>query len=151
MTLPPGTAVTLTATASASARFVAWGGACSGSAGTCQLAPQADTSVTATFEPAAQTLVANDGTMQFELALNSTKVFFARFMSDGPSIWSVPKSGGTPSRVASGASNFIVADDSFVYWTDGFGIFSAPVEGGVASLLATGHIGRMALDEVGAL
>ncbi|MFL5311333.1 MAG: InlB B-repeat-containing protein [Myxococcales bacterium] len=150
-TVVAGTPVTLTAVASPQARFTAWGGACSGNGQTCQVTPQADTAVTASFEFELQTLAANDGTNQVALALNSTKVFFARRTSDGPGIWSVPKSGGTPVRVATGTAFFIVADDGFVYWTDGFGIYSAPVEGGTGSLLATGNIGRMALDEVGAL
>jgi len=146
-----GTPVTLTAVASPQAQFMSWGGACSGNGQTCQLTAQADTSVTATFEFVLQTLVANDGTNQFALALNSTNVFFARRTSDGPAVWSVPKSGGTPVRVASGIAGFIVADDAFVYWTDGASIYSAPVAGGTGSLLATGMIGRLALDEFGAL
>ena len=53
--------------------------------------------------------------------------------------------------MASGIAGFIVADDAFVYWTDGASIYSAPVAGGTGSLLATGMIGRLALDEFGAL
>jgi len=53
--------------------------------------------------------------------------------------------------VAFGLAYSIVADDAFVYWSDGVGIYSAPVDGGTGSLLATGTIGRMALDEEGAL
>jgi hypothetical protein len=150
-TVVAGTPVTLTTVASPQARFMAWGGACSGNGQTCQFTAQADTSVSAAFEFELQTLAANDGTNQFALALNSTKVFFARRTSDGPGIWSIPKSGGTPVRVASGTAASLVADDGFVYWTDGFGIYSAPVEGGTGSLLATGNIGRLALDEFGAL
>ncbi len=149
--MAPGSSVTLTATAAPQARFMGWGGACGGNAATCQLTLQSDTGISAAFEFELQTLAANDNTNLFAIALNSTKVFFARRTSDGAGIWSVPKAGGTPVRVASGTAVYIVADDGFVYWTDGVGIYSAPVEGGTGSLLATGNIGRLALDEAGAL
>jgi len=149
--MAPGSSVTLTAAAAPQARFMGWGGACSGNAASCQLTVQSDAAVTAAFEFELQTLAANDNTNQFAFALNSTKVFFGRRTSDGSAIWSVPKSGGTPVRVATGSAAYIVADDGFVYWTDGAGIYSAPVEGGTGSLLATGNIGRLALDELGAL
>jgi Divergent InlB B-repeat domain len=151
-TMAPGTAVTLTASASAQARFMGWGGACSGNAATCQLTVQSDTSVAASFAFEVQTLVANDGTNIFTIGLNSTQVFFARRAADGSSsIYSVPKSGGTPARVAAGFPTYIVADDAFVYWTDGSAVYSAPVGGGDASQLAVGNVGRLALDEFGAL
>jgi List-Bact-rpt repeat protein len=151
-TMAPGTAVTLTASAAEQARFTGWRGACSGTASSCQLVVQSDTSVTASFEFELQTLAVNDGTNRNALALNSTSVFFARETnSDGPAIWSIAKSGGTATLVASGRALYIVADDGFVYWTDGMGIYSAPVGGGSGSLLATGSVGRMALDDQGAL
>jgi len=128
-----------------------WGGACSGSGATCQVTPQSDTSVTASFEFELQTLVGNDGRNLFVLGLNSTRVFFGRSTSEGLGVWSVSKSGGMPALVAGGIPVYIVADDSFVYWTDGMGIYSAPAEGGPASLLATGNVGRLALDDEGAL
>ncbi len=151
-TLATGSPATLVATAAPQARFMGWGGACSGNAPTCQLTVQSDTAVTAAFEFELQTLVANDGTnLPQALALNSTRVFFGRRTSEGAGIWSVPKAGGTPALVSPGIPVYIVADDAFVYWTDSTGLYSAPVEGGSGSLLATGVIGRLALDEVGAL
>jgi hypothetical protein len=98
-----------------------------------------------------QTLVPNDGRSFTSLALNSTSVFFGRWSNEGNAIWKVPKTGGTPTLVAAGIPYVIVADDGFVYWTDGIGVYSAPVDGGVGSLLATGTVGRLALDEEGAL
>ena len=152
VSVAPGAAATLTATAAPQARFMGWGGACTGTDRTCQITVQADTAVSAAFAFEVQTLVANDGTNIFTLGLNSTTVFFGRRASDGSSaIWSVPKSGGAPSRVASGFPSYIVADDGFVYWTDGSAIYSAPVGGGEASQIAVGNVGRLALDEVGAL
>jgi Divergent InlB B-repeat domain len=145
-----GTSVTLTAVPVQSARFMGWGGACSGT-GSCQLVVQSDTAVTAAFEFELTTLAVNDGTNIFALALNSTSVFFPRRTFDGMGIWSVPKAGGTAVRVATGSASFIVADDSFVYWTDGIAIYSAPATGGSGALLATGNVGRMALDDQGAL
>src|SRR5205823_4260305 len=117
-TLAQGTSVTLTASAVQSARFMGWGGACSGTASSCQLVVQSNTSLTAAFEFELQTLAVNDGTNLFALALNSTSVFFGRRTFDGVGIWSVPKSGGTAVRVATGNVSFIVAADDFVYWTD---------------------------------
>ncbi len=46
-----GSAVTLTATAGAGARFAGWSGACTGTAGTCVVGMTAARSVTATFAP----------------------------------------------------------------------------------------------------
>ncbi|HWE22711.1 MAG TPA: hypothetical protein VG496_02110 [Myxococcales bacterium] len=151
--VPPGTTVTLTATASPAARFMGWSGACTGTAPTCQIAPQSDVTVGASFEYELQTLLANDGrTVANSLALNSTSVFVWRYTAiEGSGVWSIPKSGGTPKFVASGMPYFIVADDAYVYWNDGVAIYSAPVEGGTAALLATGAFGNLALDEVGAL
>jgi hypothetical protein len=48
----PGTVVVLTATPVAGARFKEWGGACSGTATTCTVTIDAQTSVVATFTPA---------------------------------------------------------------------------------------------------
>jgi phospholipase C len=45
----PGTQVTLTATAAANSSFVGWGGACSGSAPTCEVTLSVSQQVTATF------------------------------------------------------------------------------------------------------
>jgi List-Bact-rpt repeat protein len=152
VTLAPGTAVTLTAAAAPNARFMGWAGACSGTGATCQLAPQTAASVIASFQFELQTLVANDGRNIWSLALNSTHVFFGRNGTDGYALWAVPKSGGEQVRLAAGVANFIVADDAFVYWTDySGGLYSAPVDGGSGSLLATGNIGRLALDDEGAL
>lgn len=147
----PGTVITLTATAAPAARFMGWSGACTGNAPTCQLAPQSDAAVSASFEYELQTLLANDGHSGGALALNSSSVFFGRWLPEGSGVWSVPKMGGAPKLVAAGIPYFIVADDSFVYWADNVGIYSAPVQGGSGALLATGPIGKMALDENGAL
>jgi hypothetical protein len=147
----PGTSVTLTAAPAAQARFTGWGGACTGSSPSCQLTVQGNVNVTAAFVLEVQTLVAADGTNLAVLAINSTQVFYGRRASDGDAIWSVPKAGGTPARVAPGTPNFIVADDGFVYWTTNGDIYSAPVGGGPASLLSSGIAGRLALDELGAL
>ena len=95
--IAPGTAVTLRAVAAPAARFMAWGGACTGNAATCEVAPQRETAVTATFEYELQTLAANDGTNLTAFTLNSTHVFFGRVtLREGNGIWSVPKTGGTP-------------------------------------------------------
>jgi len=149
--IAPGTAVTLRAVAAPAARFMAWGGACTGNAATCEVAPQRETAVTATFEYELQTLAANDGTNLTAFTLNSTHVFFGRVtLREGNGIWSVPKTGGTPMFVTGAIAAGLVADDSYVYWTDGLGVYSAPVQGGQASLLATGS-GDLALDDEGAL
>ena len=151
ITVATGTAVSLTATAPASARFTGWSGACTGTAG-CALTLTADASVRAGFALEVQTLVAADGTSVFVTALNSTSVFYGRTLSDGGSIWSVAKTGGVPQRVGFGTPAVIVADDSFVYWTDTGAIASAPVGGGTASLLvANAHVGAIALDTDGSL
>ncbi|MFL5291737.1 MAG: InlB B-repeat-containing protein [Myxococcales bacterium] len=152
-TVVPGSTTTLTAFPGNLSRFMGWGGACSGTAPTCSVVANADTQVTAAFEFEMQTVVPNDGTNMPVLALNSTHVFFGRRTADGASaIWSVPKTGGTPTQVAGGLPKYIVADDGFVYWTDGTGIYSAPVAGGTASQLTTSSSAdRLALDERGAL
>jgi hypothetical protein len=151
MTVTPGTTVSLTATAGADARFDGWSGACSGVAA-CSVTVSAPMAVHARFEPMAQTLVPADGTAWPRLALNSTSVFYGRLIGSAYSIWSVPKTGGTPTKISDGAAITIVADDAFVYWTDSSSIFSAPVSGGQASRLATSTtIGALALDTDGAL
>lgn len=148
-----GTAVTLTATAAGSTRFVGWGGACSGSSNTCQLTLQSDTNVTAQFQSEVIVLAPNDGTNTVWIALNSTQVFWPRTVNGDDELWSVSKNGGTPSRVASHVTvNATAADDSFLYWTDTQNIYSTPVGGGqVAVLSGTWPIGKLALDETGAL
>jgi len=149
----PGSTTTLTAFPGARSRFLGWGGGCAGSAPTCPVTANADTQVTAAFEFELDTLVPNDGTNMPVLAINSTHAFFGRRSADGSSaIWSVPKTGGSPSLVAPGVPHYLVADDGFVYWQDGFALYSAPVSGGPASQLSTGPaFGRLALDERGAL
>jgi hypothetical protein len=158
--VPPGTAVTLTANAAANARFVGFGGACSGNEAPCQLVVKSDTHVTATFELEVQTLIPDDGisfpthTNLLSLAINSSEVFLGRHSAVDASItlWSVPKTGGGPATLTSGFPAFLVADDAFLYWTDQNALWSVPVGGGAASQLFAGvPMGRIALDEQGAL
>ncbi len=151
VTLPGGTTVTLSATAAGGARFFGWGGACSGTSSTCPLMLLTDTKVSAEFQSEVMALAANDGTNGSVIALNSTQLFWQRY-SDGNGIWAISKKGGTASRVAGAYANSIVADDSYLYWTDSSSIYSTPVGGGQVALLATGNsIGRLALDDTGAL
>jgi uncharacterized repeat protein (TIGR02543 family) len=152
-TVPPASTTTLTAFPAARTRFLGWGGACTGAEPTCPVVANADTQVTAAFEFEMDTLVPNDGTNMSVLAINSTHAFFGRRNADGSSaVWSVPKTGGSPSLVAPGVPQYLVADDGFVYWHDGFALYSAPVAGGPASQLATSPaFGRLALDSRGAL
>src|SRR5207302_9886594 len=68
----------------------------------------------------------------------------------------ISKHGGDARRVANGsaaASAFaFVTDGGILYWTDYDHVYSTPVGGGQESLLFTGSpIGRLALDETGAL
>lgn len=150
----PTSTTTLTAFPAAAARFLGWGGACTGAAPTCPVTANADMQVTAAFEFELDTLVPNDGTNIPTLAINSTLAFFGRHNdADGSSaVWSVPKTGGSPSLVAKGIPQYLVADDGFVYWHDGVSLYSAPVGGGQASLLSgSPAFGRLALDERGAL
>jgi hypothetical protein len=159
VTFPAGSpTVMLTATPAADARFLGWGGACSGTAATCSITVQGETRVTASFGAEVQTLFANDGstnagTTANALAINSTDVFFVRFLSDGGSTWAVPKSGGAARRVTSTAGFQMVADDAFLYFVSGSVggqiIVSVPVGGGAPSTIfsAAGHsIGKLALD-----
>ena len=152
----PGSTTTLTAFPGAKARFLGWGGACNGAAPACPVPANADTQVTAVFEFELDTLVPNDGTNMSVLAINSTHAFFGRRNADGSSaIWSVPKTGGSPSKIASGVPQYLVADDGFVYWHDGNALYSAPVTGAgdqPASQLTTGPaFGRLALGSDGSL
>jgi hypothetical protein len=152
VTVAGGTAVTLTATAAGATRFFGWGGACAGNSTTCQLTLNADTKVTAEFQSEVLVLAANDGTNLTAVALNSTRVFWPRWTSGGSAIWSVAKNGGEPVRVAGGTASAMVADDSYLYWTDQYNLYSAPVGGGQVAQLASGFpIGKLVLDEVGAL
>ena len=147
-----GTAVTLTASPGGGTRFFGWGGACSGKATTCQLMPQSDAKVTAEFQSEVLVLAGNDGTNNTVLALNSTRLFWPRWMPGGSAIWSVPKNGGDAVRVASGTASAILADDSYLYWTDQYNVYSVPVGGGQVAQLASGYpTGKLALDELGAL
>jgi List-Bact-rpt repeat protein len=151
ITVAMGTAISLTATAAAGARFTGWGDACNGTAG-CTLTLSANAAVHAGFALEVQTLVAADGTSLAVIALNSTSVFYGRNLSDGGSVWSVAKTGGVPQRVASGGPSILVADDAFVYWASALGIFSAPVGGGAATpLVITDNLCAMSLDTDGAL
>jgi len=158
--VPPGTAAMLTAKAAPDVRFVGFGGACSGIEVTCRLVVDSDTHVTATFALEVQTLIPDDGvifptrTNLVSLAIDSSKVFLGRHSADGASIslWSVPKTGGTPVELTSGFPAFMAAADAFLYWTDLDPLWSAPVGGGAASQLFAGvDMGRIALDAQGAL
>lgn len=154
-TVAASASVTLNAAAASQARFMGWSGACSGANSSCTLTMvNGDVRVGASFEDNVVTLVANDGTNQTGLAINSTDAFYARYTNaDGGSIWAVSKSGGQPRRVASGIGQSFVADDNYVYWADYYSISSAPVQGGQASLIFASRpgIGRLALDAGGAL
>ncbi len=150
--LDAGTTVTLTASAAGGTRFMGWGGACSGTLNPCQLTLQADTNVTAAFQSEVIALAPNDTTNGVVIALNSTRVFWQRFVNGVDEIWSIPKDGGKAVRVAGGVANAMVADDDFLYWTDNSNVYSTPVAGGQVALLANGSpIGKLALDELGAL
>lgn len=152
VTLAGGSVVTLTASPAGGTRFFGWGGACAGKAATCQLTLQADTKVTAEFQSEVLVLAANDGTNLTVLALNSSRLFWPRWTSAGSAIWSVGKNGGEPVRVVGGTASAIVADDAYLYWTDQYNLYSAPVGGGQVAQLASGYpIGKLALDETGAL
>jgi hypothetical protein len=156
VTVPASSTATLDATAGANARFIGWGGACMGGAGSCTLSVPADMHVTAAFDFAPQVLVSNDGSIEMaELAINSTDVFFLRLLSDGISIWAVSKSGGTPRQVTSQSGFGMVADDGFVYFltqdntSATQALFSAPVSGGESSKIfevSSQSIGQLVLD-----
>ena len=152
VTVAAGTTVTLTASSGGGTRFFGWGGACSGTATTCQLTLQSDTKVSAEFQSEVMALAPNDGTNSTVMALNSTNLFWPRY-STPTAIWSVPKKGGTALRVTGGYAYAMVADDSYLYWTDTNNLYSTPVGGGgeVALLATSTSMGRMALDESGAL
>src|SRR3954463_23723 len=156
VTFPAGNpTVTLTAMPAADARFLGWGGACSGASATCSIAVRGEVRVSASFGAAVQTLFANDGsTSTNALAINSKDVFFVRSLSDGASTWAVPKSGGAARRVSSSVGVEMVADDAFLYFVSsgtvgGQSVFSVPVGGGTASTIfsVAGHpIGNLVLD-----
>jgi hypothetical protein len=152
VTVASGTAVTLTAAPAGKTRFAAWGGACSGTATTCQLTVRSDTKITAEFQSEMLVLAPNDGTNGATLAVNPTHVFWQRYQPGGNEIWSISKNGAGAARVTNGYVQAMVADDSYLYWTDGGNIYSTPVGGGEVALLFSGSlIGKLALDETGAL
>jgi hypothetical protein len=152
VTVQGGSAVTLTASAGGGTRFTGWGGACGGASSTCTLTLQSDTNVTAEFQSEVLALAPNDGTNGSVIVLNSTHLFWSRYTSAGSAIWAIPKKGGDAVRVATGYANAMVADDAYLYWTDGPNLYSTPVGGGQVALLFTGYsLGKLALDEVGAL
>jgi hypothetical protein len=125
-----GTPVTLVARANTGARFMGFGGACTGA--TCSFAANADSSVSAKFEQEVITLAPADGTNLNSFAINSTRVFFQRYGNNVWGIWSVPKGGGDPSLVSQNycCANSLAVDDSYVYWADWGTIWRAPVGGG---------------------
>lgn len=151
--VPQGTAVPLTASAAPHARFLGWGGACSGKSANCTPDSGGDAAVTAAFEDEVRVIWANDGrNLNSVLALNSTQVFFVRNGDEGWELWSAPKAGGDPVKLVSAYATAIVAGDDYVYWTDGNNLYSMPAAGGAASPLASASwIGNLALDETGAL
>jgi hypothetical protein len=154
--LPVGTAVTLTATASAGARFVGWAGACSG-AQVCTLTLSSDAEVAARFEAEKLTLVASVN--RTALAINSGDLFYSAY-EVGPGdqgrevIRAIPKSGGASRVVAvsPAAVAAIRASDGWVYWTTdanpGSAVYRAPTPGGTAQAVFQGHaLTDLALDE----
>jgi hypothetical protein len=156
--VPPGSTLSLSASAGTDARFDGWGGACSGASTTCSVTVQGDVSVTAAFELELQTLFADDGTSTPQsLAINSTDVFFLRVIGSHTSTWAIPKSGGSPRLVMETAGNAMIADDGFVYFSNPVGIrgqaiFSVPVGGGTPSMIfffndSLQGIGALALDQ----
>lgn len=153
LTAPQGTSIALTASAADHARFLGWGGACSGNASPCALTLNGDASVSASFEDEVRVVWANDGrNLGSVLALNSTQVFFLRNGTQGWEIWSSPKAYGDPVKIVSAYATSIVAGDDYVYWTDGNNLYSMPAGGGAVSPLASAQwIGNLALDEQGAL
>jgi List-Bact-rpt repeat protein len=152
VTVAGGSTATLTASAAGGARFGGWGGGCSGTSATCELTLRSDVRVTAEFRSEVLALAPNDGTNVPRITLNSTRVFWSRFVNGSFSIWSIPKNGGDAVRVAAGSAGALVADEAYLYWTDGSSIYSTPVGGGQVALLFTASsVGRLALDEVGAL
>ncbi len=147
-----GSTVTLAAMAAGGTRFGGWGGACSGMTSTCQLTLTSDTKVTADFESEVLVLAPNDGTNVAVIAINSTHLFWQRWTSGSSGIWAVPKDGGEAVKVVGGSASSIVADDSYLYWTDQYNLYSTPVGGGEVAQLASAYpIGKLALDEQGAL
>jgi Divergent InlB B-repeat domain len=157
-TFPAGVPVTLTAVAGPDARFVGWGGACSGT-GACSVTIAARTDVSASFEPNMVAL-ASDAAAGTTIALNSNDVFYGSQQPGSPDptqsypvVRAVPKTGGTarivavsPAPVAS-----IRANDSFVYWTTlaaNAGLYRAPVAGGSTQVVFAGrHLSDLAMDD----
>jgi len=147
-----GSTVTLTASPASATRFMRWGGACSGTSTSCELTLQSDAKVTAEFQSEVIALAPNDSTNSAVIALNSTRVFWLRSTGGTSGIWSVGKNGGDAVKVADGFATAIVSDDLFLYWSDGWTLYSTPVGGGERTVLSTsGPIGKLALDELGAL
>jgi len=151
-TFDVGTSVALAATPDDGWTFSGWSDGCVGSGG-CALTLNGDVRVSAKFNPpppppAVVTLAPADGTNIGVLALNSSSVFFVRSGNNISGIWSVPKTGGTASLVATTYwPSDVVADDQYVYWTNWSSIQRAPVSGGKAEQLYTGNnIIKLALD-----
>ena len=153
VTVANGSKVTLTAAPAGGTRFAGWGGACSGTATTCDLTVQGETKVSAEFRSEVLVLAPNDGTNNWPIAINSTRLLWQRWVSGSSEIWSVSKlDGADAKRVSNGRLTAVVADDSYLYWTEGDNLYSTPVDGGQVALLYSGSsIGRLALDEDGAL
>lgn len=144
-----GTKLALTQAPLKGARFMSWGGACAQQAATCSLTVSQNTAVSAAFQDEVMLLVGADGTNYNDLAINSTHVFYWRYGNNVYGVWRVPKAGGAAELVTSNfcCFNYLVADDSYVYWSNWSGVYRAPASGGRAQFLYSGvNVRNLALD-----
>jgi hypothetical protein len=148
-----GTQLQLQAIPDSGASFSGWSGACSGGATGCPITVNGDAAVTAAFSRPGPVQVPPPAIARrlSVMVEGSDTDVVAHFERGSFSIWAVPKAGGDPVRISSGLPVYIVADDSFVYWTDQQAVYSTPASGGPGSPLFAGAIGRLVLDEQGAL
>jgi hypothetical protein len=82
----------------------------------------------------------------YTLTADSNRVYYVR---PGGYIYSIPRTGGTPSFLAVAASKtFVVTDGTDVYFFNGKSIQSVPVEGGATTTFSSGFadVSDMAID-----